>query len=63
MGFFWDLIQQSQISDQSRRSDSIEERIAWLEKEVDRLHGIQVRLLQILERQYGQDIDGDGKVG
>lgn len=63
MGFFWDLIQQSQISDQRRHSETLEERVSWLEGEVDRLHGIQARLLEILERHFGTDIDGDGKVG
>ena len=34
MGLFWDLMQQSQISDQRQRADSLEDRVAWLEEEL-----------------------------
>lgn len=63
MGFFWDLMQQSQISNQQRQADSIEERVRWLERELDRTNDLLYRLLEVLETRFGQDIDGDGRIG
>jgi hypothetical protein len=63
MGLFWDLMQQSQISDQRKRAESLEDRVAWLEDEVDRQNELIQRMLQVLENTVGQDIDGDGTVG
>jgi len=63
MGLFWDLMQQSQISDQRDRANSIEGRVRQLEQE---LHDTRLqlhRLVSILEKEYGRDIDGDGRVG
>ncbi len=62
MGLFWDLIQQSQISRQESRAASLQERVARLEKELDETRLIQRRLLDLLEREFGRDLDGDGKV-
>ncbi|MHC4600490.1 MAG: hypothetical protein ACYS47_15960 [Planctomycetota bacterium] len=63
MGFFWDLIQQSQISKQQQRAESLEDRVAWLERELDRTNDLLYKLLNVLETRFGQDIDGDGRVG
>lgn len=63
MGLFWDLIQQNQISNQQRHAENLEERVAWLEREADRTHELLQRLLQVLEDRFGQDIDGDGRIG
>lgn len=63
MGLFWDLIQQSQISTQRDRADSMDSRVATLELELQAMK-IQFRdLVTILEREYGKDLDGDGRVG
>ncbi len=63
MGLFWDLIQQSQISKQRGRADSIEERVSQLENELDETRQLLHKLVSILEKEYGKDIDGDGRVG
>ena len=63
MGLFWDLIQQSQISDQRSRSSSNEQRIADLENELYETRQLLHRLVQTLEEHFGKDIDGDGRVG
>lgn len=34
MGFFWDLIQQNEIQKQSDKAKSLEQRVAFLEKEL-----------------------------
>ena len=63
MGLFWDLVQQSQISDQRHRADSLEERVAWLEEELHHTRELLFKTLKVLEEHSGQDIDGDGRVG
>jgi hypothetical protein len=63
MGLFWDLIQQSQISDQRGRTESLQDRVRDLEQEVREMKQIQLRLLQTLETHFGRDINGDGRVG
>lgn len=63
MGLFWDLMQQSQLSDHSRRSDSLEHRVGQLERELDDTRQLLRTLIERLETHLGQDIDGDGKIG
>ena len=63
MGLFWNLIQQSQISDQSSRASTLEARVAYLEYELRKTQETLLRTLKILEEQSGKDIDGDGKIG
>lgn len=63
MGLFWDLIQQSQISDQKSRTASVEERLACVETELSRTQETMRLLLQRLETHLGEDIDRDGSVG
>jgi hypothetical protein len=48
MGLIWDLIQQGQI----------EQRVAHLEQELRRTNDARA-----LERRFGEDLDGDSRVG
>lgn len=63
MGLFWDLLQQSQISEQRDRAATLEERVAQLEDELDRTRRLQRMMLERLETTLGEDIDGDGRIG
>lgn len=63
MGFVWDLIQQSQLADRRAETETLEARIDWLEGEVSELREIMSRLLGRLEERFGEDVDGDGRVG
>ncbi len=63
MGLFWDLMQQSQISDQRERASSLEMRVGHLEAELGDTKRILHELIAILEKEYGRDLDGDGRVG
>ena len=63
MGLFWDLIQQSQISEQRSHTESLGDRVRDLERELRDLKQIQLRLLETLEQHFGRDLDGDGRVG
>lgn len=63
MGLFWDLVQQSQIEDQKDQADSLEERVANLENELHETKILLIKTLKALEKEIGQDIDGDGVAG
>ena len=63
MGLFWDLMQQSQISEQKDSTASLESRVATLETELERTQQLQRRLIEILETEFNRDVDGDGRVG
>jgi len=63
MGIFWDLIQQSQISEQNNQTASLEQRVAKLESALSKTQKALHSLVVILEKEYGKDIDGDGQIG
>jgi hypothetical protein len=63
MGLFWDLYQQSQISDHRERADSVDARIASLEAEVDQLRSLLRDVIGRLEQHVGADLDRDGRIG
>lgn len=63
MGLFWDLIQQSQISEQHRKSQSLEQRVAALEEELRNTQELLIKTLKVLEEDTNQDINKDGKIG
>lgn len=62
MGLFWDLMQQSQISEQGSATRSLEERVAALETQLNETRKLQRRLLEVLEQHFDRDLDGDGRV-
>lgn len=63
MGFLWDLFQQSQISDQGKRSSGIDERVRLLEEELRRTQLLLRDVIGRLEERIGGDLDGDNKIG
>lgn len=63
MGLFWDLLQQSQIHDTREAAADLQERVARLESELDRAWRVIHDLIRVLEQRFGQDIDGDGRIG
>jgi hypothetical protein len=63
MGIFWDLIQQNEIQEQSKKADNLEERVSLLEKELSDTKIVLNKTLSALEKYLGKDIDGDGKTG
>lgn len=63
MGLFWDLYQQSQISQHADRATSTEDRVAQLEGEVQRLSTLLRDVIGRLEQHVGVDLDRDGRVG
>ena len=63
MGFLWDLIQHSQIEEQSKRSGTLEARVAQLEGELAQVRQTLNEALRRLEHRFGEDLDGDNRVG
>lgn len=63
MGLFWDLLQQSEIEKQSKKSDSLQERITVLESDLNETKTLLRKTLITLENYLEKDIDGDGKLG
>ena len=63
MGLLWNLIQHSQISQAQGKADSLEKRVERLEDEVRRTNASLVELLKALEKRFGDDLDGDGRIG
>ncbi len=63
MGLFWDLYQQSQISQHGERAATLEARMDHLESEVARLATLLHEVIGRLEKHLGTDLDQDGRVG
>lgn len=63
MGLFWDLYQQSQISQHREQAATLEARVDHLEGEVSRLATLLHEVIGRLEKHLGTDLDEDGRVG
>jgi type II secretory pathway component PulJ len=63
MGIFWDLIQEDELQKQQNQADSLEERVAQLEKDLAATQALLRKTLEALESHTKTDIDGDGKLG
>ena len=63
MGTFWDLWQESDLMYQNQRSNSIEDRLDYLEEKLDRTTNLLEKLMSALEEATDEDIDGDGTIG
>jgi hypothetical protein len=63
MGLFWDLYQQSQLSEHSERSGVLEHRVHQLETELARTQALLRAVIGRLEEQLGNDLDRDGRIG
>jgi hypothetical protein len=59
----WDLFQQYQIYNQEKNSDSLEERVLYLENQMRQTREIMGNLLKYLEKKFGEDLDGDERIG
>lgn len=63
MGLFWDLIQHGQIQEAHDQTASLEARVDRLERELRRTNETVMKVLEALEKRFGEDVDGDGRVG
>ena len=63
MGFLWDLIQHSQIREQSDRTGTLESRVRQLEEELAETRRVLAQALTRIEKRLDEDLNQDGKVG
>jgi hypothetical protein len=63
VGFLWDLIQHSQIREQSDRTGTLESRVRTLEEELAETRRVLSQALTRIEQRLDEDLDRDGKVG
>ncbi len=63
MGLFWELIEQGQIMSQGSRTQSLEQRVLYLEEQLRSTQILLKKTLEVLEKYTGKDIDGNGTVG
>lgn len=63
MGILWEVVQTGLMYGQKRKSDSIEDRVQYLEEQISLTQNTLCSLVKKLEELHGIDIDGDGKVG
>ena len=63
MGILWEVVQTGLMYGQKRKSDTIEDRVQFLENQVSRVENTLRELVKKIEEIHGLDIDGDGKIG
>lgn len=63
MGVLWEILQSGFIYGQKRKSDSIDDRVLFLEEQLQKTQETMRTLVKKIEEIHGLDVDGDGKVG
>jgi len=63
MGILWEVVQTGLMYGQKRKSDSVEDRVQFLENQLIRTQDTLRELVRKIEQIHGLDIDGDGKIG
>ncbi len=63
MGIFWDLLQQDELEKQQKQANSLEDRVEYIETELENTKALLKKTLVALETHLVKDIDGDGKMG
>jgi hypothetical protein len=63
MGILWEVLQTGMMYGQKRKSDSVEDRVQYLEDQLESTQNTLRELVRKIEEIHGLDIDGDGKIG
>jgi len=63
MGILWEIVQTGLMYGQKRKSDSIEDRVQYLEVHLLSTQNTLRALVKKLEEIHGSDINGDGRIG
>jgi len=63
MGVLWEVLQTGMMYGQKRKSDSVEDRVQYLEGQLESTRNTLRELVKKIEVIHGLDIDGDGRVG
>lgn len=63
MGILWEVLQTGMMYGQKRKSDSVEDRVEYLERQLESTRNTLRELVKKIEEIHGLDIDGDGRIG
>ena len=63
MGMLWEIVQTGLMYGQKRKSDTIEDRVEFLENQLMRTQDTLRNLVRKIEEMQGIDMDGDGRIG
>ena len=63
MGILWEVVQTGMMYGQKRKSDSVEDRVQYLEDRLESTQNTLRELVKKIEEIHGLDIDGDGRIG
>ena len=63
MGVLWEVLQTGMMYGQKRKSDSVEDRVEYLENQLESTRNTLGELVRKIEEIHGLDIDGDGRIG
>jgi hypothetical protein len=63
MGLLWEIIQSGFIYGQKRKSDTIQDRVSYLEDHLQRTQDTIRELVKKIEEIHKLDVDGDGRIG
>ncbi len=63
MGILWEVLQTGMMYGQKRKSDSVEDRVQYLEDQLEATQNTLRELVKKIEEIHELDIDGDGKIG
>ena len=63
MGILWEVLQTGLMYGQKRKSDSIDDRVLFLEDQLQRTQDTLRSLVKKIEELHALDVDGDGTIG
>jgi len=63
VGILWEIVQTGLMYGQKRKSDSVEDRVQYLEDQIAATQNTLRNLVKKLEEINKSDINGDGKIG
>lgn len=63
MGVLWEIVQTGLMYGQHRKSNSVEDRVQFVEEQLRATQDTLRSLVKKLEELHGIDIDKDGKIG
>jgi hypothetical protein len=63
MGILWEIVQTGLMYGQHRKSDSVEDRVQYLEDQLLSTQNTLRALVKKLEDILGKDINEDGRIG
>ena len=63
MGILWEIVQTGLMYGQHRKSNSVEDRVQYLEGQLQSTQDTLRALVKKLEEMLGKDINEDGQIG